>query len=189
MSRTWFTSDLHLGHENIIRYCNRPFESARQMDAAIIANWNAVVRPDDDVYVVGDFVHGGDRSAQSYLSELLGRKHLIPGNHDKNNTRTASGWTSVNEYLEISVDKTFVVLCHYGLRTWRRIARGSLMLHGHSHGRLPGFATPSGGGTVDVGVDCWNYQLTNVSQILKRLKGLKPAGAFGQEEGERGEDE
>jgi len=44
---TWFTADLHLGHRNIIEYCNRPFADVDEMNRALIANWNQVV---------GDFV-------------------------------------------------------------------------------------------------------------------------------------
>ena len=46
---TWFTSDLHFGHKNIIKYCRRPWATTAEMDAALIENWNAVVGKDDDV--------------------------------------------------------------------------------------------------------------------------------------------
>ena len=49
MTTTWFVSDTHFGHANIIRHCSRPFADAGEMDAAMVANWNALVRPDDDV--------------------------------------------------------------------------------------------------------------------------------------------
>ncbi len=44
MVNTWFTSDFHLGHRNIIRYCDRPFHSTDEMDEAIIENLNSRVR-------------------------------------------------------------------------------------------------------------------------------------------------
>ena len=50
----FFTSDQHFGHKNIIKYCDRPFESVTQMDDEIIACWNSVVSPSDTVYVIGD---------------------------------------------------------------------------------------------------------------------------------------
>ena len=46
----WFTSDTHFGHFDIIRYCNRPFVSASEMDETIITNWNSVVQLNDEVY-------------------------------------------------------------------------------------------------------------------------------------------
>lgn len=30
----WFTSDRHLGHTNLIGYCDRPFVEVAEMDAA-----------------------------------------------------------------------------------------------------------------------------------------------------------
>lgn len=50
----YFTADTHFGHENVIRFCDRPFSSANEMDEAMIANWNARVKGDDTVYVLGD---------------------------------------------------------------------------------------------------------------------------------------
>ena len=40
----FFTSDLHLGHENCIRLCNRPFSSIEEMDETLIENWNRKVQ-------------------------------------------------------------------------------------------------------------------------------------------------
>lgn len=50
----YFTADTHFGHENVIRFCDRPFSSANEMDEAMIANWNARVRGNDTVYILGD---------------------------------------------------------------------------------------------------------------------------------------
>jgi hypothetical protein len=52
---TWFTADLHLGHRNIISYCDRPFESVGAMNRALIARWNEAV--DDDVVCVEEAVN------------------------------------------------------------------------------------------------------------------------------------
>src|SRR3954452_14523275 len=60
---TYFTADLHLGHANIIRYCDRPFADAGEMDAALLNNLNAVVRQEDTLYVLGDFCMGNDAAA------------------------------------------------------------------------------------------------------------------------------
>lgn len=51
----FFTSDTHYHHARVIHYSKRPFESVDEMGEALIANWNAVVRPGDLVYHLGDF--------------------------------------------------------------------------------------------------------------------------------------
>lgn len=62
----WFTSDNHFNHENVIRYCNRPFSGVQDMNAAMIKNWNARVRPQDFIFCVGDFGFGTKESLKKY---------------------------------------------------------------------------------------------------------------------------
>lgn len=84
---TWFTSDPHYYHGNVIEYCKRPFKDANgnflieEMNEKLIQNWNAVVRPGDTVYCLGDFSLA-IRPVELYSSRLMGDKKLVPGNHD-----------------------------------------------------------------------------------------------------------
>lgn len=55
MSKTYYISDLHLGHENVIRFDNRPFDSVEEMNETLVNNWNSVVTNADHVYHLGDF--------------------------------------------------------------------------------------------------------------------------------------
>ena len=165
MTKTWFTADTHLGHANIIKHCNRPFAGAEEMDAALIATWNAVVRKDDDIWHLGDFAYRSAKAPADYLRRLNGRKHLIWGNHDTEQSRTATGWVSSQAYAEITVEGTRVVLFHYGMRTWRGVGRGTLHLYGHSHGRLPGDRQ-----CCDAGVDAWDYRPVMLREIQAFLK-------------------
>ncbi|WP_419729592.1 metallophosphoesterase [Lichenicola sp.] len=167
----WFTADLHLGHVNIIGLCSRPFATTPEMDVEIIRRWNAVVQPTDTVWVVGDFACRASRAPQDYLAEMSGIKHLLLGNHDHENTRTAPGWASVQQLAEIVVESQRIVLCHYGLRVWPKSHRGALHIYGHSHGRLPGDRQ-----SLDVGVDCWDFRPVSLQEIQRRLATLPPRG-------------
>ena len=52
----FYIGDPHLGHEAIIRLCNRPFADVDEMNEAIVCNWNSAVTNQDTVYVLGDFI-------------------------------------------------------------------------------------------------------------------------------------
>jgi|WetSurMetagenome_2_1015567.scaffolds.fasta_scaffold267755_1 calcineurin-like phosphoesterase family protein len=143
----FFTADTHLGHRNMLSYCERPFATVEEMDAELIKRWNVLVKPDDEVYHVGDFAW---REPEKYINLLQGRLHLITGNHDHKQTRKLSRWLSVQPYLEIKdKDAGLIVLCHYPLQVWNRSHFGTWHLHGHSHGTLP----PGTGRRLDVGID------------------------------------
>lgn len=79
----WVVSDTHFGHENIIKYCDRPFNNANEMNEVLIQNWNSVVDDQDIVYHLGD-VGMGQKAADlnELLKRLKGRKRLLLGNHD-----------------------------------------------------------------------------------------------------------
>lgn len=78
---TFFTSDQHFGHFNIIRLCSRPFGTVEEMDEALLSKWNAKVKADDIVYILGDLFFRAAK-IEPILKALNGRKHLIVGNHD-----------------------------------------------------------------------------------------------------------
>ena len=63
----FFTSDLHLGHKNIIRLCGRPFESVEEMDEILIDNWNKKIHRCDTVYILGDILFRNEKPAAWYL--------------------------------------------------------------------------------------------------------------------------
>lgn len=80
MTNVWVTSDTHFGHENIIKFCSRPFTSAKEMNEAMIENWNSVVGENDIVYHLGDVYFNKNHS--DFHNRLKGKKRLILGNHD-----------------------------------------------------------------------------------------------------------
>ena len=122
----FFTADLHLGHANIIKHCGRPFSTVEEMDEHLISAWNAYVRPNDTVYILGDLIFRNTVSPDSYLSRLRGKKHLILGNHDKDWVKKADmpkHFISVERFAEISDGRHKFTLCHYPLMSWNHIMK------------------------------------------------------------------
>ena len=78
----FFTSDTHFWHDNIIKFCNRPFNSIEEMNDTIIENWNKVVGKNDIVFHLGDFCFCGSDKFKDIIERLNGYIYLILGNHD-----------------------------------------------------------------------------------------------------------
>ncbi len=76
----YLISDTHFNHENIIKYCARPFANIKEMNKEIINYWNSVIAPYDKVYFLGDFAF---RNGGEILNKLNGEITFIKGNHDK----------------------------------------------------------------------------------------------------------
>jgi calcineurin-like phosphoesterase family protein len=167
MMATFLIADTHFGHAGIIKLCNRPFTDVREMDAAMVANWNKLVRPSDSVIHLGDFAHRYpvDKLPKLFAS-LNGTKHLVRGNHDDKHVQ-ALPWASQHDIWHVSVDSQNIVLCHYAMRTWFKIRKGALMLYGHSHGRLPGNAQ-----SCDIGVDVLGFAPVRLNTIKAHLATL-----------------
>ncbi|MCK1341013.1 metallophosphoesterase [Bradyrhizobium sp. 38] len=165
---TFLTADPHFFHEGIIKLCGRPFANAHEMNDAMRAAWNGVVKASDDVIVVGDFAHraGDPKALRALFDSLAGRKHLVIGNHD---VPALLPWASTHEALHTSIDNVAVTLCHYAWRVWPRQRRGAVMLYGHNHGRLPGNRQ-----SCDIGVDVLGWAPVRMSRIKQHLATLLP---------------
>lgn len=132
---TFFTSDTHFSHANIIHFCHRPFKDANQMNETLIANWNSVVTPEDTVFHLGDFCMGGSAEWNKILDRLNGKIYLIIGNHDRKNIRQAyiRRFEDVEMQMQIEVDKHSIYLNHYPFLCYGGSYRDIWQLFGHVH--------------------------------------------------------
>ena len=124
----YYIADMHLGHKNVLKFDSRPFESVEEMNKTLIANWNAKVTDEDDVWLLGDFCYRSDKDPSFYLKKLKGRKHLIIGNHDKATVKSASAlkyFESVERLQHVKDRNHTVIVCHFPLATWNAIRRVS----------------------------------------------------------------
>ena len=167
---TYFTSDQHFGHFNIIRLCQRPFASLEEMDEVLLAKWNAKVKDSDRVFILGDLFFRA-RDPVGTLRRLKGRKTLILGNHD-------SSWTgkvelpryfeSVHTMLETSDGEHTLTLCHYPMMTFNHCMR-AYMLHGHIHGNTNADYWPylqSHDRILNASVEVNNYEPVTFAELV-----------------------
>lgn len=158
----YFTADTHFGHANILKHCDRPWKRIRSHDEDIVANWNAVVRPSDTVYHLGDFAY---RCAKHYVEDIYrrlnGTIYVIPGGHDY---KYQSIYNLLAPLYTVMGLRQPIVLCHYPLLTWWNVRRGAVHLHGHCHGRVA-----REGRRLDVGVDSWGYVPVRLTKVMETL--------------------
>lgn len=129
----WVISDTHFNHENIIRYCGRPFSCAEEMNEVMMDNWNSVVKPGDKVYHLGDVVMGKKEEFKQFWPHFNGRKRLIVGNHDD-----IKWLSSGNFFQKVTVWRMFpeyeCVLTHVPINLHEEAdMRYKYNLHGHIH--------------------------------------------------------
>lgn len=164
------TADHHLGHKNIIKYTNRPFEHVDEMDDFLIRAWNEKVPPGAIVYHLGDFSMRKPQAIRNYLRRLNGTIRLVRGNHDRGIKGDLLGcFDWVKDYYESKcVDGTKVVMCHYAFQVWNKSHHGAWDLHGHSHNSLH---QPDWMKRMDVGVDCHpNYEPFSFGEIVDYME-------------------
>lgn len=145
------------------------------MDRALMDAWNSVVSPGDVVYHLGDFSLRPSNVIDGLLKKLHGTKHLIAGNHDR--TRGVAGWASIRDMGKIEVDGHSVFLCHYPMREWPGMWRGTVHLYGHVHGNLQPLP-----GSMDVGADVWGGKPVQMAEILGAMKLFNAEREKGQRE-------
>jgi calcineurin-like phosphoesterase family protein len=169
----WFTSDTHFGHRGILTLGHgRPFDSVEEMDEAMIERWNAMVKPSDRIYHLGDFSFHGRQKTREVVGRLNGRKFFVRGNHDSVMDGMDWAFEAVYEYKEIKYgfpnasEQRRIVLFHFPIQSWHQVGRGSWHLHGHCHGNLPQTEMAR----QDVGVDTHDFYPWHVDEIAEAMK-------------------
>lgn len=169
---TWYTSDLHFSHVNIITFCQRPFTSVKEMNETIISNWNSVVTNEDTVFALGDILLGKIDDSLLLVRELNGTKLLVPGNHDRchpmnkqhekwRDRYLAEGFADVLPgIITADVDGYDVQVSHFPFEgdshdvdrfaDWRPVDSGGWVIHGHVHNRWR-----QNGKQINIGIDAW----------------------------------
>jgi calcineurin-like phosphoesterase family protein len=104
MPNAWFTADFHLGHKNIIRYCNRPFDTVEEMNRTILERLNSLVKTNDILYFLGDFCIGPKARAVELRREIRCKKiFAVPGNHDKDTRKLTQEFCWLGDLAEVSI--------------------------------------------------------------------------------------
>lgn len=131
-----YIADLHLGHFNIIKFDQRPFDSVEEMNETLIKNWNKVVENGDTTYILGDFCWGKESEWIEILDKLNGNKVLIRGNHDlkQMSKPLKDKFLYIKDRHEISDYGKKIILSHYPELAYKSSYNENVyMLHGHVH--------------------------------------------------------
>ena len=178
----FITSDLHLGHHNIIKYCNRPFKDVAHMNRVLIKNWNDRVKEEDVVFHLGDFCfknsnesrgEGQCMTAFHWLNNLNGQKVMLKGNHDRNNS------------LKVLMHRAFI---EYAGQEYEMVhapddATGecTITFCGHVHERWKYRLSQGCSGDtilINVGVDVNDFMPKTLDEVLNEFKRWKKNNAF-----------
>ena len=179
--KLFFTSDTHFFHRNIIKYCDRPFETVKEMNEDLITLWNATVPEDGTVFHLGDVsLTANPKDLNDLLHKLNGNKYLIIGNHESDalgKDYIRKHWDGIFDIAEIFVKdeevtykEQHIVMCHYPMIVWNGSHRGSWQLFGHVHGGLSNKGVIKHSVTaLDVGVDCHDYRPISYQEVKERI--------------------
>jgi calcineurin-like phosphoesterase family protein len=179
----YFCTDIHFNHDRPWIVPPRGFKTVQEHDAALVKAWNAVVRPTDRVWYLGDFIFNAQAElAMSYFRMLNGHIYLVWGNHTsgvrqvyKRELKNQFGredievypltWdnkvTFIGDYVKLILNGQMIILSHFPYRVWDSQHHGAWNMSGHSHGndkgRLP--EVPEGK-CFDCGVDIFKRPIS-----------------------------
>lgn len=168
--KRYVIADHHFGHENVIAYCNRPFNDVDHMEAELIKNWNRVVKKNDLVYVLGDFTLSRDKEyIRMLLEKLNGTKVLIMGNHDtlKQEVYVSLGF-KVATRKPMLVEHNVVLMHEPPVES--QMIRELTYIFGHVHDKIDPAEFYING--VCVSAERINYTPIDLDELLKKRKVL-----------------
>ena len=136
--KIFFTSDSHFCHENIIKYCKRPFSSIEEHDKELVRRWNEKVPEDGIVFHLGDVGFGKKEFISSILHKLNGKIYLVIGNHDWRRivSEHSDRFELMTQQINMKIGKRHIILNHYPMLAFSGAWRGedaTYQLFGHVH--------------------------------------------------------
>lgn len=156
----WFTSDLHFFHDRILEFHPKRKEifgnTVEKAKEAMIQLWNSRVNKKDTVYILGDLAFGEVEDKRKLFTQI------------KNIKFKKSVYNFLYKDLEI-------IMCHFPMLSWEHKDKGSVMIHGHCHGKVDQINIDSKELRVDVGIDgnLANYDLISLEKLSKYLNKIK----------------
>ena len=184
-AKTYFISDTHFNHKNIIKYCNRPFKDVEEMNRVIIENWNNIVTDFDTVFHLGDVGLTNEKDMKEIIPKLKGKKVLIKGNHDKKSEKffREAGFRFIPKSPLELYDKK-LILSHKPLKD-REIPDEYINVHGHIHNNPLHKIDPvtnkieypknlySEKLHINVSVDVTDFKPISLKELLKKVEEMK----------------
>lgn len=175
---TFITSDLHLGHDNILKYqSNRSnLSSIQEHDETIIDNWNHLIKPKDEVWFLGDFSFNTSLShALDTIGRLNGKINFIIGNHDwdlvnRGQFTIQLNWLGYYHELQGFTKKGLgIVLSHYPIHSWNKMQFGALHMYGHTHCQIPFLYHGLG---MDIGIDGNDLRPYHLPTLISKINSM-----------------
>jgi len=161
-STIWLISDTHFDHENIIKYCARPFADVKEMNTVLLKNWNNTVKDIDTVYFLGDMSFGrGSRDPLYWLQRLKGQVRYVRGNHER---------IPIGKEYEIIEYKGYKFLLVHDPERVKSF--DGWIIHGHVHNnklRKYPFINAKRR-TINVCVEVINYKPISLDEIIKLIQ-------------------
>lgn len=156
---SWFISDYHFYHKNVLTYENRPFSDIKEHNQYIIDVNNSLVKENDNLYILGDvsFIESGVK----LLEKLNGNKVLILGNHDK--PKFTNLYLKYCSKVVSTLNYRNYLLSHIPIHP-DSLGRYKGNIHGHLHSKiLNDFRY------LNVSVEQYNYHPISFEQIKNEL--------------------
>jgi len=162
----WFTSDFHLGHNNIRNLCSRPYQSVEEMDDNLIENVNEAAKENHELFFLGDFSLCRKDRLKRYMERIVCRKKtLIVGNHDTMRPQwyVENGWQLASPYPLVVLGS--IILSHRMQPLPPESAFFNLF--GHVHNHMPHRPDPR---HMNVSCDVTDFRPVNLEYVLDQIK-------------------